>query len=291
MKSYAAKERKQISTPNLPDPWFNKLYFKSDNKAYRLDSNGNEHQLWGGDVLVYSSFTTNDGYAIEAYNELKDKMLVPFISDVANIWPATMNYWGSGNRDIVNIFWGPLVDDDINANSLVFLKYESHNDRFVLLKTNESAVPVSSIIATDVTYNITNWTLDRDFNADTTSINELIDVVYSLVTDLESWNVFWSWTVSSVIQTYIVTNVSWLRTFDANNTNLNELADVVGTIIIDIQNVNMFNGWVRQQSGQTYTVTNWNLDRDADADSIILNELSDIISSIIADLKNTNFIL
>lgn len=46
-KKYNTDEYKQIATPANPVGGFNKLYFKADNKAYRLDSTGVEVELGG----------------------------------------------------------------------------------------------------------------------------------------------------------------------------------------------------------------------------------------------------
>lgn len=295
MKKYAIPEYKQVTTPANPDSTFNKLYFKSDNKAYTLNSAGVESELWAwswSNMLVEKSAIGWDAYAITAYSTLVDKLLIPFIADISNTWPATLKYWTLDPKDIVNWNWDPLVDDDIDIGRVTFLKYDLANDNFIILTVNATPYYMeSTIISTDVTYWITNWSVDRDFDANATSIDELMDVLDTLTNDLEWANVFWTWTPSSIVQTYIANNVSWDRAFDANATSIDELADVIATIITDLSNGNMFNGWVLQETNQTYTVTNWTTDRTADANSTSINELADVVASIIADLKNTNFIL
>jgi hypothetical protein len=44
-KKYNTDEYKQVTTPANPTGGFNKLYFKADNKAYRLDSTGVETEI------------------------------------------------------------------------------------------------------------------------------------------------------------------------------------------------------------------------------------------------------
>jgi hypothetical protein len=46
MKRYAIPQYKQVVTPPNPDATFNKLYFKSDDLLYSLNSSWNEIQIW-----------------------------------------------------------------------------------------------------------------------------------------------------------------------------------------------------------------------------------------------------
>jgi len=51
-------QQEQISTPANPDSGYNKLYFKNDDKLYRLTSAGDEQQVGGsGDFLVTQIFS------------------------------------------------------------------------------------------------------------------------------------------------------------------------------------------------------------------------------------------
>lgn len=296
MRKYSIPEYKQVVTPANPASWFNKIYFKSDNKAYTLDSTWTEVEVWtwswGWAILLEDSTTENDSYVIPAYTTLVDNLLIPFFPDTSNTWAATLNYWGTWAKAIVNGNWDPLVDDDIDIGRMAFLKYDLANDNFVILAVNATPYYESSnIVSTNVVYSITNWLVDRDFDANATSVDELMDVLDTLTNDLEWASVFWSWNPSSIVQTYIANNATGVRTLDCNVTSIDELADIVATIIADLSNGNMFNGWVLQESNQTYTVTNLTLDRAWDANSTTINELADLVWSVITDLKATNFIL
>ncbi len=71
MKRYAIPQYRQVTTPSNPDVNFNKLYFKSDDLLYSLDSSGDEIQIgglvwtkevdetniWDQKILVYNVWT------------------------------------------------------------------------------------------------------------------------------------------------------------------------------------------------------------------------------------------
>jgi len=58
----------QIATPSDPASGYNKLYFKSDDKLYKLTSGGTESEIGGSSVRVVSatSYTTDTGTSLNA---------------------------------------------------------------------------------------------------------------------------------------------------------------------------------------------------------------------------------
>jgi hypothetical protein len=113
-------------------------------------------------------------------------------------------------------------------------------------------------------YSLSGVTTDRTFDCNATSLDELADVLGTLIGDHPGP---WSG--------YTTTNASPDRSFDCNSTTLHELADVVARVISDLQN---------PSPSPAYTISNLTERRVLNANSVTIDELADVLGTFIGDL-------
>lgn len=118
------------------------------------------------------------------------------------------------------------------------------------------------------TYNITNLTPDQTYDADATTIDQLADVLGTLILDLPL-----------PVSGYVPANAVADRTFDANNTTVDELADVIGSLCADLMG-----------TPSAYTVSNVTVTRSMDCDNLTLDRLADVIGTFIEDLTSVGIL-
>jgi hypothetical protein len=110
---------------------------------------------------------------------------------------------------------------------------------------------------------VTNLTTDRSFNADSVSIDELADVLGTLIEDIEAGSYLGSqWTVTNGVTD---------RTIDAQGTTIDELADVIATFIADNQTT---------LRSLNILVSSFVADNDLDCDNTSLTELVHLLGTL-----------
>lgn len=119
-----------------------------------------------------------------------------------------------------------------------------------------------------------NLTTRLSFDANNTSLDELADVLGSLVT---AFNLG-----STVTTSFTATNVTTDTSYDATDTSLDELADVLGSLIASLTPTGT--------SSDVYTVTNQTQILVYDADNTSLNELARGIGTLIDRLQDEGVI-
>jgi hypothetical protein len=124
-------------------------------------------------------------------------------------------------------------------------------------------------------YAVTNGTSLFLFDADNTSLDELADVMSTLISAIKAAPSLF------VLSGFIVVNVTTTKTYDADNTSLDELADVIGSLITSLQNGAL----------DIYTIANALYRHVYDADNTSFDEIADVLASLIASLKGAGILL
>jgi hypothetical protein len=132
------------------------------------------------------------------------------------------------------------------------------------IQTSATATPFAP---TFPTYIVTNRTIDRAYDADITDIDELADVLGTMIFDVSSGLGFGTYTISNILTD---------RSYDANSTSLDEMADVLGTVADDLSTNNTID---------PYTILNANTDRVYNANSTTEDKLADVLATFITDLQ------
>jgi hypothetical protein len=110
---------------------------------------------------------------------------------------------------------------------------------------------------------VTNLTTDRTFDANSVSIDELADVLGTLIEDIEAGSYLGSqWTVTNGVTD---------RTLDAQGTTIDELADVIATFIADNPTIL----W-----SLSISVDSFIADNDLDCDNTSLTELAHLLGTL-----------
>jgi hypothetical protein len=124
-------------------------------------------------------------------------------------------------------------------------------------------------------YSVSNVTTTTTYDADSTSLDELANVLGTLI------NLFKTGT--TVTSSFTVTNVTTDQSYDATSTSLDELADVLGSIIASLA--------ATGTSTDVYTPTNVTTDISFDATSTSIDEVANVIGSVIATLQGVGKLL
>lgn len=148
-------------------------------------------------------------------------------------------------------------------------------------------------------YSVSNLTSDFTFDADNTSLDEMANIIGTLLNLLKTgvnlfdptdtsldeiaqtlYDFILFTTSSGAVATSAFTpvNVTTDRIFDASNTSLDELADVVGTLMIDLA--------VTGTTTQIYIVSNVTTDTIFDATDTSLDELANVFGSMLKTLQS-----
>ena len=114
-------------------------------------------------------------------------------------------------------------------------------------------------------FSISNLVEDKTYDSNNTQVNELADVLWTLITKL-SWLPLYNKCNVQVLTpqdnwinvTYNISNYNQLRTIDVNTASLHNYRDFILTLINDSINANLFNWWVIQKINHTYLVENAN---------------------------------
>lgn len=118
-----------------------------------------------------------------------------------------------------------------------------------------------------VVWNVLGYVTTRTYDANATSLSELVDVFGTLVMlDLTG--------APPLGGSYTVSNDVSDKVLDANSCTIHEVADVLGTAIADLD---------AGTGAGTYTVTNYTERRDLDADIATLYNLADALCTLISD--------
>lgn len=123
-------------------------------------------------------------------------------------------------------------------------------------------------------FTVTNVTTDRVLNCDSTSVNELADVLGTLITDLQ---------IGLPLPEYTITGLTRALTYDCNEDTTALLADQIGQLINDIVDNRIVD----------VVFTSKTVDRVYDADSSSSDsarrlEMADVMATLHDDLTPTN---
>lgn len=113
-------------------------------------------------------------------------------------------------------------------------------------------------------YSVTTFTTTHSYVATATTLNELANVLATVVTEYPTLNTS-------------ATGYTTTRTFTPSATSLNDMANVLGTVCADLAVAGPQSGWAvvgAYTPTRTYT----------DAGAITLNILADVLATFIADL-------
>lgn len=137
------------------------------------------------------------------------------------------------------------------------------------------SVSVSVVANPFSIYSPTNVTPTISYDADSTSLDELANVLGSLI------NLFKTGT--TITSSFTVTNVTTDLSFDAISTSLDELADVLGSLIASLS--------ASGTSTDIYTTSNVTTTIAFDATSTSIDEVANVLGSVIASLQGVGKIL
>jgi hypothetical protein len=124
---------------------------------------------------------------------------------------------------------------------------------------------VGALTSTTGAFTVTGIALTRTLDLSDASINDLANLLGTLIYDIQEGIYDGS--------TYTLTNGSTDRAFDADATTLNELLNVLGTSITDNT------GTAFVASG--YTVSNHTLDWTLNCANTSLNEIADVLATVL----------
>lgn len=124
-------------------------------------------------------------------------------------------------------------------------------------------------------YSVSNVTTTTTYDADSTSLDELANVLGTLIALFK--------TGTTVTSSFTVSNVTTDRSFSATSTSLDELADVLGSIIASLA--------ATGTSTDIYTPTNVTTTISFDATSTSIDEIANVIGSVIATLQGVGKLL
>lgn len=113
-------------------------------------------------------------------------------------------------------------------------------------------------------YTITNDNADREYDADSTTFDELADVLATFINDISD----------NVPLSYTISNYNVDRIYDADSITVDKFADVLGTAITDYT----------AGTPISFTITNGQADTDFDANASTIDELCDVLYSLLNDL-------
>ena len=152
----------------------------------------------------------------------------------------------------------------------------------------DDLVSSSNQAALSDTYTLTNVNTSRTLNADDISLDELADVVWTVVEDMKVNNL-----VDTIaIPDYTVSNVTETRTFDANSVSIEEIADVLWTLVnTDLNKWLKWEKWEKWDASALtpipdYTLTSDTELRTLDADSTSVSQLADVLCTFIKDANS-----
>lgn len=129
------------------------------------------------------------------------------------------------------------------------------------LLTGPAAVTAANL------FSLTNYAVDRTFDADTAVEQEVANVLGTFIADLQAGPPY---------PTYNISNLTIDRTVDADSTTDAELADLLGTFIMDVM----------AGSCGYYALTNVTVDRDTDCSGPPANAVfADILCTLINDFN------
>ena len=118
-------------------------------------------------------------------------------------------------------------------------------------------------------YSVSNVTNTMSFDATNTSLDELANVLGSLISLFK--------TGTTVTSTFSASNVTTTNSYDATSTSLDELADVIGSLIASLS--------ATGSSSDVYTTSNVTTTITFDATNTSLDEIASVLGSVIATLQ------
>jgi hypothetical protein len=114
---------------------------------------------------------------------------------------------------------------------------------------------------------ITNSTPLRSFDCSSISLDELANVLATVINDLS---------IGLTLPAYTISNMAVLRVMDANSVTLDELANVLATLISDLTSFNQY---------ASYSISNVTTDRDFDATNTSIDEVANVLGTLVGDLQ------
>ena len=214
---------------------------------------------------------------------------------VGNVWTKTVDEWAIADWYILkynstswNLEYNAVAEWTAATTSVDTTNFNSN-----LSATDDTVQKALDTIDGLVTwwaalsdnYTTSNITTSRTLDANNVSINELADVVWTVVEDMKVNNL-----VNTIaIPDYTTSNVTESRTFDADTASLSETNDIVWTLLNDLDS------WLRWPkwddwvwlvwTAQTYTETWTSTDRNI-SDSSTLTDVINILWTLLWDLRN-----
>lgn len=226
---------------------------------------------------------------VDLYDYLRFKKSIPHSSNypvITNVQASASGLitWTTDVASTSQVYYGVVpylgfvtpYDSALVTSHSVQLSSLTLNTRyyFKVLSFRSDALSISdlySFVFTNVfgTYTVSNLTTDTSFDADDTSLDEMANVLGSLITLFQ--------TGTTVTSTFSATNVTTTRSFDANDMSLDTLADVIGTLIADLSATGI--------TANAYTPSNVTTTTLIDATNTSLDEISDVLGSLLATLQ------
>lgn len=218
---------------------------------------------------------------------------------VGNVWTKTVDEWAIADWYILkynstswNLEYNAVAEWTAATTSVDTTNFNSNlssADDTVQKALDTIDELVTWWAALSDTYTTSNIVTTRTLDADNVSLDELADVVWTVVEDMKVNNV-----VDTIsIPDYTPTNVTETRTFDADSTSISELADVLWTLVST--DLNQWLKWPKWDdwadwewltwTKETYTETWTSTNRDI-SDSSTLTDVINILWTLLWDLRN-----
>ena len=248
-KKYNTDEYKQITTPANPTGGFNKIYFKADNKAYRLDSTGAETELWGSggggspfatDIIVNSVKVGKWKNSLAANVVLWDYALDSTTTGNLNtaIGSSALNALTTGTKNVA-VGNGALAVATTGSQNVAV--WESAN--FLGNWSNNTAIWFESLKANQANGNTAVGS--SALKANTTG----------------NWNTAqWSYALYSNTIGYANT-ANWISALESNTIGTNNTAIWSNTLLLNTSGTNNTASWndaMRSNTTGGYNTSNWN---------------------------------
>lgn len=145
---------------SIVEAWINaEMWLAINTELERLESTKLNIVDFQKQIAIYwASSTWNDDYAISltpAPTSLSSWFSVKFLSDVWNIWPATLNINGLWAKTIKKKNDQDLSDWDIEAYQVVEVVYNAHDDIFEMVSQEASVINI--VVWNLQKQNLTAW--------------------------------------------------------------------------------------------------------------------------------------